>query len=92
MPVSTSTVALKSKGENDMIDITDKVADAIKNGGIKYGIVTIFVSGSTAAVTTIEYEPGLRKDFPTMLDRVAPKAIPCPRVVDWTQPDSAVQG
>ncbi|AFU60285.1 hypothetical protein with uncharacterized protein family UPF0047 [Candidatus Nitrososphaera gargensis Ga9.2] len=62
-------------GENDMIDITDRVADAIKDGGIKDGIVTIFVSGSTAAVATIEYEPGLRKDFPAMLDRVAPKAI-----------------
>jgi secondary thiamine-phosphate synthase enzyme len=58
-----------------MIDITYQVADTIENGKIENGIVTIFVSGSTAAVTTIEYEPGLKKDFPAMLDRVAPKNI-----------------
>jgi secondary thiamine-phosphate synthase enzyme len=75
MPVSTTTISLKSKGEGDMIDITHRVADTIKNGKIENGIVTIFVSGSTAAVTTIEYEPGLKKDFPAMLDRVAPKNI-----------------
>ena len=75
MPVSTTTISLKSKGEGDMIDITHQVADTIKNGKIENGIVTIFVSGSTAAVTTIEYEPGLKKDFPAMLDRVAPKNI-----------------
>ena len=75
MPVSTTTISLKSKGECDMIDITHQVADTIKNGKIGNGIVTIFVSGSTAAVTTIEYEPGLKKDFPAMLDRVAPKNI-----------------
>jgi secondary thiamine-phosphate synthase enzyme len=75
MPVSTTTISLKSKGEGDMIDITRQVADTIKNGKIENGIVTIFVSVSTAAVTTIEYEPGLKKDFPAMLDRVAPKNI-----------------
>jgi secondary thiamine-phosphate synthase enzyme len=75
MPVSTTTISLKSKGEGDMIDITHQVADTIENGKIENGIVTIFVSGSTAAVTTIEYEPGLKKDFPAMLDRVAPKNI-----------------
>jgi secondary thiamine-phosphate synthase enzyme len=75
MLVSTTTISLKSKGEGDMVDITDQVADTIKNGKIENGIVTIFVSGSTAAVTTIEYEPGLKKDFSAMLDRVAPKDI-----------------
>jgi secondary thiamine-phosphate synthase enzyme len=42
---------------------------------LENGIVTIFVSGSTAAVTTIEYEPGLRTDFPIMLNRIIPKDI-----------------
>lgn len=83
MPVSTRTLVLKSKGENDMIDITNAVADAIKIDNIKDGIVTIFVSGSTAAVTTIEYEPGLRKDFPAMLDRVAPKGIEYEHEKTW---------
>ncbi len=75
MPVSTKMISFRSKGENDMIDITGAVQEAISAGSIQEGIATIFVSGSTAAVTTIEYEPGLRKDFPKMLGRVAPREI-----------------
>jgi secondary thiamine-phosphate synthase enzyme len=73
MVVNTVVININSKGESDIVDITDRVAAAIQNGDIQNGIVTIFVSGSTASVTTIEYEPGLKKDFPAMLDRVAPK-------------------
>ncbi len=58
-----------------MIDITEYVSNAVRESKLRDGIVTIFVAGSTAAVTTIEYEPGLLKDFPAMLDRVAPKDI-----------------
>ena len=72
MPVNSQRISLRSNGENDIIDITDRVADVIKDGAINDGIVTIFVPGSTAAVTTIEYEPGLKKDFPAMLNRIAP--------------------
>ncbi|MGI0023921.1 MAG: secondary thiamine-phosphate synthase enzyme YjbQ [Nitrososphaera sp.] len=75
MPVSTKSISVRSKGENDMIDITGAVQEAVSAGSIQEGIAAIFVSGSTAAVTTIEYEPGLRKDFPKMLERVAPKEI-----------------
>ena len=46
-----------------MVDITDQTLKAIFESKLENGIVTIFVSGSTAAVTTIEYEPGIRKDF-----------------------------
>jgi secondary thiamine-phosphate synthase enzyme len=48
---------------------------AIKESNLKNGIVTVFVSGSTAAITTIEYEPGLRNDFPNMLNRIIPRDI-----------------
>lgn len=72
MVVKTKTIQIKSNGENDMIDITPHTAAAIKEAEIRNGIITIFVSGSTAAVTTIEYEPGLRYDFPQMLSRIAP--------------------
>ncbi len=75
MTVLTKRIQIKSKGEMDIIDITDKTSQAIKESKIKNGLVTVFVSGSTAAVTTIEYEPGLRYDFPEMLSRVAPKDI-----------------
>ncbi|MDQ3873676.1 MAG: secondary thiamine-phosphate synthase enzyme YjbQ [Thermoproteota archaeon] len=58
-----------------MSDITKETEEAVKASRLQDGIVTIFVSGSTAAVTTIEYEPGLKKDFPDMLARIAPQEI-----------------
>ncbi|MDQ3884628.1 MAG: secondary thiamine-phosphate synthase enzyme YjbQ [Thermoproteota archaeon] len=75
MSVVTKTIAVSSNGENHMIDITSQTDEAIKSSKLQHGIVTIFVSGSTAAVTTIEYEPGLKKDFPKMLARIAPSEI-----------------
>lgn len=75
MPVSTKIITVISNGENEMIDITRQTAEAIKLSNLQDGIVVIFVSGSTAAVTTIEYEPGLKKDFPKMLARLAPRDI-----------------
>jgi secondary thiamine-phosphate synthase enzyme len=74
MIVKTRTIQINTKGEDDMIDVTSHTAAAIKESEIKNGITTIFVSGSTAAVTTIEFEPGLKHDFPQMLSRVAPQA------------------
>lgn len=75
MPVITKTIAVSSNGENDMIDITSQTDEAIKSSRLQDGVVVIFVSGSTSAVSTIEYEPGLKKDFPKMLARLAPSEI-----------------
>jgi len=75
MTVITKTIQVKTKGEDDIIDITDQTSKWIEGSKMKNGVVTIFVSGSTAALTTIEYEPGLLSDFPKMLERVAPKNI-----------------
>jgi secondary thiamine-phosphate synthase enzyme len=75
MALITKTVQIKSSGENDMIDITQQAIASIMEGNIRDGIITIFVPGSTAAITTIEYEPGLKRDFPKMLSRIAPKNI-----------------
>jgi secondary thiamine-phosphate synthase enzyme len=75
MTVITKTIHVKTKGEDDIIDITKQTSKVIESSKIKNGTVTIFVSGSTAALTTIEYEPGLLSDFPKMLERVAPKNI-----------------
>jgi secondary thiamine-phosphate synthase enzyme len=66
---------LESHHEGEMIDITEKVHKLVEKGKITNGIVLIFVPGSTGALTTIEYEPGLLQDFPTMLDRIAPRNI-----------------
>ena len=75
MVIKTKTLKVNSKGENDIIDITQQTETAIQESYIKDGVVTLFVSGSTGALTTIEYEPGLLEDFPKMLERVAPNDI-----------------
>ncbi len=75
MTVITKSIKVQSKGENDIIDLTDKISAKIKESQISIGIVTIFVTGSTGALTTIEYEPGLLKDFPDMLSRIAPNEV-----------------
>jgi secondary thiamine-phosphate synthase enzyme len=75
MSVITKVITVSSNGENDMIDITRQTDESIKASGLQDGIVTIFVSGSTASITTIEYELGLKKDFPKMLARIAPSEI-----------------
>jgi secondary thiamine-phosphate synthase enzyme len=71
--VVTRSFEVKSDGENQVIDITDEVRHAVSAGRLTGGVATVFVVGSTAAVTTMEYEPGLAIDFPEMLGRVAPK-------------------
>src|SRR5689334_23256130 len=75
MTVITKAIKINSKGENDMVDITDQTLKAVQETHFEDGIVTVFVSGSTGAVTTIEYEPGLRSDFPKMLNRIVPRNI-----------------
>jgi len=75
MAVITKQIKISSKSENDIIDITEQVANAISESGISNGTITVFVSGSTGAITTIEYEPGLVNDFPEMLSRIAPDDI-----------------
>ena len=75
MTVLTKTIQVKSVGEGDMINLTEQTSRIVEECKIVNGIVTVFVSGSTAAVTTIEYEPGLKHDFPAMLSRVAPSNI-----------------
>lgn len=75
MPVITKRVNVRTRGEADIIDISEHISKAVRESGLSNGIVTVFVKGSTAAITTIEYEPGLLKDFPKMLEHVAPKGI-----------------
>ena len=69
MKVITKTVKLRSSRENDIVNITGQTSEAIKESKLKDGIITVFVAGSTAAITTIEYEPGLVQDFPEKIGR-----------------------
>ena len=75
MTVSTRSIKIQSKGENDMIDLTDDIIGIINQSKVSSGIITIFVSGSTGSIITIEFEPGLIKDFPEMLSRIIPKEL-----------------
>lgn len=75
MPIVTSEYSTKTRGENDIINLTDIVAATINDCTLQNGIVTVFVVGSTAAITTIEYEPGLKKDLSKTLDKIVPKGI-----------------
>jgi secondary thiamine-phosphate synthase enzyme len=73
--VETKQLSIHTRGEGDILDVTGAVAEAVAETKLKNGIVTVFVPGSTGALTTIEYEPGLLKDFPNMVERIAPKNL-----------------
>jgi len=74
--VVTKKISLQSKGNCDIIDITHQVEQQVAEANIDSGTVTLFVTGSTAGVTTIEFEPGLLSDFRVMWERNIPKNIP----------------
>ena len=63
---------IKTKGEGDVIDISQKVAETVDGANIDSGLVVIFVPGSTAAITTIEYEAGVISDLKKILEKIAP--------------------
>ena len=73
--IITRKISLQSKGHCDIIDITPQVEQQIAETDINDGTVTVFVAGSTAGITTIEYEPGLLSDFPEMWERIVPGDI-----------------
>ncbi|UCE16352.1 MAG: YjbQ family protein, partial [Candidatus Bathyarchaeota archaeon] len=75
MTVKTRQLSVRTRGEGDILNVTRAVAEAVVETNLKNGIVTVFVPGATGALTTIEYEPGLLKDFPDMLERVAPRDL-----------------
>lgn len=72
MKVHTTKFTEKSQGFCDIIDITAKVQERIQKEKVRNGLATLFVSGSTAALTTIEYEPGLVQDLKELLERLIP--------------------
>jgi secondary thiamine-phosphate synthase enzyme len=66
-------IRLSTAGEGDMHDLTERVAQCVASSRVTEGTVTLFVPGSTAGLTTIEFEPGLLQDFPEAFERVAPR-------------------
>ncbi len=73
--IVTKKISLQTKGECDIVDITPQVEQQLAEAGVNSGTVTVFVAGSTAGISTIEFEPGLLSDFQSMWERNVPKGI-----------------
>jgi secondary thiamine-phosphate synthase enzyme len=73
--IITERFSVSTRGNSELLDITGRVADLLSKHKLREGNLTVFVAGSTASVTTTEFEPGLRKDIPEALNRVAPEGI-----------------
>jgi secondary thiamine-phosphate synthase enzyme len=76
MKVFGATIGIKTAGNCDILDITSGIERELKISGVKEGTATVFVSGSTAGVTTIEFESGLISDFKKAMERLFPTDIP----------------
>ena len=83
MPVVTKTVKVSSGAETQIIDITGEVQKVVSGSGIGEGVATIFVSGSTASVSTIEFEPNLVRDMKAALERLVPSDIKYKHTETW---------
>jgi len=73
MTVVTKSFSVKTRGDADIIDISDQVSLSLSESKLKNGTLTVFVPGSTAGITTTEFEPGLLKDLPTLFEKLVPK-------------------
>lgn len=71
--IETHRLKISSQGRNDIIDITGKVAGIIQKSKIANGVACVFVTGSTASISTLEYEPNLIKDVKRALEKLAPE-------------------
>ncbi|MGB7568213.1 MAG: secondary thiamine-phosphate synthase enzyme YjbQ [Chitinivibrionales bacterium] len=68
-------ITVRTKGHSDIIDITDDVGAVVRKSGIKNGLVNVFVVGSTASVSTMEYEPALVQDVRDQLEKIVPSTL-----------------
>ncbi len=72
MNVLTNSFNISTQGHTDVLDITTEVKRALKEAGMSDGNLLVFVPGSTAGITTIEYEPGLQSDYPEFFEKIIP--------------------
>ncbi len=83
MDIKTQSIKFSTQGHTDILDITHKVADVLEKTGFKEGVVNLFTPGSTAGITTIEYEPGLIKDLKVYWDKFAPENANYAHNIRW---------
>jgi secondary thiamine-phosphate synthase enzyme len=72
VPVRSSEIRLSTRGDADIVDITHRVQEAVAEADAADGLVSAFVRGSTAAITTMEFEPGGIHDLRALFDRIVP--------------------
>jgi secondary thiamine-phosphate synthase enzyme len=73
MQVALNHIFLTTRGNTDIIDITQQVSECIQSSTLLNGLVTVFCPSSTSGVTTIEYEPGVLQDLNQLFDKIVPK-------------------
>ena len=75
MATALDTISVRTRAEDEILDITQEVQAAVSRSGISEGVACVFVAGSTAGLTTVEYEPGLVSDLHDAMDRLYPRDI-----------------
>ena len=83
MPVYSESKEIKTKGNNDCHNLTEAVEVAVAKSKVRSGVVTVFVPGSTAGVTTVEFAKGAVTDLKEAFDRIFPKDFPYKHPQDW---------
>ena len=76
MAVHSALLRLQTSGEGEIVDLSAGLAGALRSAGVSDGVVTVFVTGSTAAITTMEYEPGGVQDLTEAIERLVPRRRP----------------
>ncbi len=73
MKIINEKILLGTKGDPDLINITARIEDILASSGLNKGCLTVFVIGSTAAITTFEYEPGMVSDIRELYEKLVPR-------------------
>ena len=81
--VTSSRVTIATRGQGDVHELTTAVSDTVASGRVTNGVVTVFVVGSTAGVTTIEFEPGAVADLGRAFEQIAPRAVDYRHHLRW---------
>lgn len=72
MTIHSGLLRLDTAGHGEVVDVTEGVRSVVATSGVDMGVATVFATGSTVAITTMEYEPGGVRDFETLLERLVP--------------------
>jgi len=83
MALVTDRVRVQTRGDSEILDLTAGVQAVVERHGFREGQALVFVPGSTAGITTIEYEPGLLHDVPAAFERLAPREMPYRHEDTW---------